>query len=68
MYTNYIPAFHMLSSFTLIICAGFVAYRNTFYGVDVDDPRVYVTIAAEVLVLVIELRIRKNEIVRGLVR
>lgn len=68
LYTNYIPAFHMLSSFTLIICAGFVAYRNTFYGVDVDDPRVYVTIAAEVLVLVVELRIRKNEIVRGLVR
>jgi hypothetical protein len=68
LYTNYIPAFHMASSFILIIGEGFVVYHNTYGHVNINDPRVYFIIAAEVLVLVVELRIRKNEIARGLVR
>jgi hypothetical protein len=68
LYTNYIPAFHMVSSFILVIGAGFVTYHNTFDHVNINDPRVYMIIAAEVLVLVVELRIRKNELSRGLVR
>lgn len=67
LYTNYIPAFHMVSSIILIIGMGLVAYYNTFDKLVANDPRVYVSISAEILVLVVELRIRKNEIVSRLV-
>lgn len=68
LYTNYIPAIHMLSSFILTTGAGLVAYRNINDRVNAHDPKMYINIAVEVLVLVVELRIRKNEIARGLVR
>ena len=59
LYTNYIPALHMASSLTIILAASILHFQ----------PQVaYVIILAEVTVLVIELRIRKNEIARALVR
>ena len=70
LYTNYIPALHMLSVFLI----GFFNTLEVIYE-DYDDLehptlsviRNYVTLLAEVMVLVIELRIRKNEVTRGLV-
>lgn len=68
LYTNYIPALHMLSS--VIIACALVAetiVRNEDKSSEVVK-RHLTMLSAEILVLVIELRIRKNEIARGLVR
>ena len=67
LYNNYVPALHMLS---LIV----IGIANTYYKTTQRNDeakaleiRNYTSLAAEILVLVIELRIRKNEIARGLV-
>lgn len=58
LYTNYIPALHIASSCTIIVATSIFHFQ----------PNVaYLIIFAEVTVLVIELRIRKNEIARALV-
>ena len=67
LYRNYIPALHILS----IIIIG-VANMSVEFNYNVDKTtalviRNYITLSAQIMVLVIELRIRKNEIARGLV-
>ena len=67
LYTNYIPALHMLSSVIIAL-----AVTTASFSADVDDSSViekrhFTMLGAEIMVLVIELRIRKNEIARGLV-
>ena len=67
LYTNHIPALHMLSM-TIIASANFYVKLSTFDHVAAAyDHRTYITLIAEILVLVLELRIRKNEVARGLV-
>ena len=64
LYTHFIPGLHMVS----VLIIGFAhdyapeTQQNITY-----QERHYVTLFAQVMVLVIELRIRKNEIARGLV-
>lgn len=68
LFTNIIPALHMTSSL-MILAAGYYVYftpkerRRTAY-----ERKDYVVLIAEILILVIELRIRKNEVARILVR
>lgn len=67
LYTNYIPALHMLTSTVIIF---YNAYLTLFVKSDKlanFEIKNYVVIASQIMVLVIELRIRKNEITRGLV-
>ena len=68
LYTNYVPAFHMLSIIIIGLSSMLVAIvKNEDALVHLTIFRNYVTLVAEIIVLVIELRIRKNEIARGLV-
>jgi hypothetical protein len=67
LYTNYVPALHMISSLIIFIATSYLGFspdQNTPRKTEIKN---YVVIIAEVMVLVIELRIRKNEIARGLV-
>lgn len=67
LYTNYIPALHMLSSVIIayaLLTGTFTRDKDTAHR---EERRHLIMLAAEILVLVIELRIRKNEIARGLV-
>ena len=68
LYTNYVPALHMISSLIIFIATAYLGFspdQNTVRKIEIKN---YVVIIAEVMVLVIELRIRKNEIARGLVK
>lgn len=68
LYTNYIPAVHMAAMLMVIIASmsvGATIGQNTVHAY---ESRNYAIIVAEIVVLVVELRIRKNEIARGLVR
>ena len=67
LYSNYIPALHMVS--LVLICVANIYWSFAPLGESAKATicRGYITLAAEILVLVIELRIRKNEIARGLV-
>lgn len=68
LYANYVPALHIISS--VVICLS-TSIRGLSSSSEVNLVWVnpdYVIICAEIMVLVIELRIRKNEITRGLVR
>jgi hypothetical protein len=68
LYTNYIPAVHMAAMLMVIIASmsvGATTGQNTSLAY---ESRNYAIIVAEIVVLVVELRIRKNEIARGLVR
>ena len=67
LYTNYIPALHMLSVIIVGIANITVEFNSTNSNRAALMIRNYVTLAAQLMVLVIELRIRKNEIARGLV-
>lgn len=71
LYENYIPALHITALFIIFISSAFThlmallasdADRGTAY-----ERKNYVCIVAQIIVLVTELRIRKNEIARGLV-
>jgi hypothetical protein len=68
LYTNYIPALHMLASITIACANAAVSYspNNNLSAIYLNKR--YMVLLAEITVLVIELRIRKNEIARGLVR
>ena len=68
LYTNYIPALHMMSSvFITIGTSIFTLSTRANQAVSIASKN-YIVLLAEIMVLVIELRIRKNEIARGLVR
>ena len=67
LYSNYIPALHMVSLVLIIVANSYWKYSRRRDSAKVFRGRAYITLAAEIMVLVIELRIRKNEIARGLV-
>ena len=67
LYTNYIPALHMISSITIACANAYVSYSPNYNTSATYENKNYAVLVAEILVLVIELRIRKNEIARGLV-
>lgn len=71
LYENYIPALHVTALFIIFISSAYThliallatdADRGTAY-----ERKNYVCIVAQIIVLITELRIRKNEIARGLV-
>ena len=68
LYTNYIPALHMIASITIACANAAVSYNPDRSQVGAYEKQSYLVLLAEITVLVIELRIRKNEIARGLVR
>ena len=67
LYSNYIPALHMLSVIIIGLATISVEFASSGGNVAAVVIKSYFTLAAEIMVLVIELRIRKNEIARGLV-
>lgn len=67
LYTNYIPALHMLSLLLLSVANVYVKYTRRINATRALENKNFITLVAEIMVLVIELRIRKNEIARGLV-
>jgi hypothetical protein len=67
LYSNYIPALHMISSITIACANAYVSYSPSYSTTATYENKNYAVLVAEILVLVIELRIRKNEIARGLV-
>ena len=68
LYTNYIPGLHMLSTLILGSAETSVALTPLDKIEDSIRNRNYVVLFVVVMVLVIELRVRKNEIARELVR
>ena len=67
LYSNYIPALHMVSLLLIIVANIYLKYTTQRDSASATMRRGYITLAAEIMVLIIELRIRKNEIARGLV-
>jgi hypothetical protein len=67
IYNNYIPALHMIASMTLVAAYCGIKPLNEFDHSIVYESRTWIVIASEVVVLVTELRIRKNEVARALV-
>lgn len=68
LYTTYIPALHMTSVLAVIIANLSVNFFSGSALAVAYEKKNYVVLVAEIIILVIELRIRKNEIARGLVR
>ena len=66
LYTNYVPALHMISSAMLAAAATHKRFTTMSPGSSLTSA--IICLLAQILVLVVELRIRKNEITRGLVR
>jgi hypothetical protein len=66
LYTSYIPALHMISSMLLTVGRTYEAFEKD--GSSHGMTRIIISLVGQILVLVVELRIRKNEITRGLVR
>lgn len=66
VYTHYVPALQMIAS--IIIGVGNMLRSNVIGNSLSLSSCFYIVLIGEVMVLVIELRIRKNEIARGLVR
>ena len=67
LYSNYIPALHMVSLLLIIVANIYLKYTTRKDNSRATISWGYITLAAEIMVLIIELRIRKNEIARGLV-
>ena len=67
LYTDYIPAIHMIFCLVIIIANAIVFRSSSAEKLVAFDIRNYIATTAEVCVLIVELRIRKNEIARGLV-
>jgi hypothetical protein len=67
LYTNYIPALHMVSMLTIVAAEFYMYSAKGVAQARSYEQKNYIVITAEICVLVIELRIRKNEIARGLV-
>jgi hypothetical protein len=68
LYTNYIPALHMTTSIIIIFYNVYLSFLVNSDKLENFEMKNYFVIASQIMVLVIELRIRKNEITRGLVR
>ena len=68
LYTNYIPGLHMMSALILVMAEVSVAVSPTLNVNESIRNRNYIVLFAVVMILVIELRVRKNEIARELVR
>ena len=67
LYSCYIPALHMISTIMIsfaTLCATYLPMDSRLLA---EQQRNWLTLGAEIIVLVIELRIRKNEVSRGLV-
>ena len=67
LYSCYIPALHMMSTLMIsfaTLCATYLPSNGRLLA---EQQRSWLTLGAEIIVLVIELRIRKNEVSRGLV-
>jgi hypothetical protein len=58
----------MSASVILIVAYFCIKFLDGYDHATVYELRTYIVIACEVVVLVIELRIRKNEVARALVR
>ena len=67
LYSSYIPAVHMMSSALLASAAVNDKFSDRSMLTN-HLVTVVISLASQILVLVVELRIRKNEIARGLVR
>jgi hypothetical protein len=67
LYTHCIPALHMISSLVIGIALFAASYSPLNDLAMAYERKDYVVLGGEIIVLVIELRIRKNEIARGLV-
>ena len=67
LYANYIPALHMASMLTIVAAEFYMYSSSGAVQARSYEHKNYIVITAEICVLVIELRIRKNEIARGLV-
>ena len=67
LYTNYIPGLHMATSAVIIFYNVYLAFLVNSNKLVNFEMKNYIVIASQIMVLVIELRIRKNEITRGLV-
>ena len=67
LYTHYVPALHMISSLIIAFANIYVLYSPGKSVTAAFDQKSYLVILAEIVVLVTELRIRKNEVARGLV-
>ena len=67
LYSCYIPALHMISTLMISLATLCATYLPMDSRLLAEQQRNWLTLAAEVMVLVIELRIRKNEVSRGLV-
>ena len=66
IYSTLIPAIHMI--FIIVIVSTNISVRlRQMHAQYLYDRRIYIILAAEIMILVIELRIRKNEIAKGLV-
>ena len=65
LYANYIPSIHMIA--ILIISFASFAHNYICPSLPFKCHQDYVILVAEVIVLVLEYRIRKNEIAKGLV-
>ena len=66
MYRNYIPALHMVCLLVMAVGQVYTKFLSE-YNPGALDKENLVALTAQVLILVFELRIRKNEITRGLV-
>ena len=67
LYSNYIPALHMVSLVLIIVANIYSKYATWKDNAKATRSRGCITLAAEIIVLIIELRIRKNVVARGLV-
>jgi hypothetical protein len=71
LYENHIPALHVTALFIIFISSAYT-HLISLLATDADrgtayERKNYVCIVAQIIVLITELRIRKNEIARGLV-
>lgn len=67
LYTSYIPGLHMIPTVIIIAAAFAVALNPLEHQQMAYYNKSVVVLCSEIMVLVIELRIRKNEVARGLV-
>ena len=67
LYTNYIPALHMTTCLIILFSNIHAHLVRSMYPVAAFEAKNFIVNVAEIIVLVTELRIRKNEIARGLV-
>jgi hypothetical protein len=68
LFTNIIPALHMTSSLMILAAGYYVNLSSKEKRIRAYVTKDYIVLIAEILILVIELRIRKNEVARSLVR